>query len=694
MSSFPNTKNPTPSNNHSTGGIFFNFSIGTVGQVASNFLYISRSSAIDPSLPTFSSLLFYNFPTFIFHSDTNLLPQRFSHFFNYFEISLLLDSFLDRFAINKSALFAHFISPNLHSIFSRQFNIADLIFSHHSFLDSLSPLKSIFKPSLKSSFFPASDMQHDMQHAGQFNHINHISNRKISNNFGNNFDHINQNLANNKNHDCQKVDHSCSNLNHNLDQYCQNFNHNNNDLNHNSSCNVCNIEHQFDQKSKLSNHGFSLKSDNIIRHKSKQISQKSNLINSKSSSVSNQTNTKTGANLEQSNLKSEINLDNLEQILTPKSTHFDQQYLFNLLSLSPSKLKKFLIDNLPNSKSLRSHYRIKISFEDKIDTNLALTLAKEYMVKHFPDARFVAACHQNTDNTHIHVLLLATDIHGKKLHFSNSIYKKLDLGWAKIYAKQFGLDKLHQHLDKKQQTLDWKKDKMLGIDREQPQRVKHPSKSQPTFIQQPLHNKQLPLNQPTSQQLNLLDISKTLSNSHSLLSSQQNKQPQLQHNPQLNPSSEQNNQPQLQHDPQLNPSTVQHQNQPNKPSIQHQSLHIQLSTSTPSPSLPPNPSPKPNPQPHQLNQSVALDKQLASIVLKLQQMRQQQEHLSLQHPPQQLNQHQLQSLQPQQPQHQPQQQQHDYTYDHRENDFGLEHYHDSDDDFDYHDRDDDFDYER
>ncbi|MBI4851450.1 MAG: hypothetical protein HY819_06630, partial [Acidobacteria bacterium] len=79
------------STNNSTGGIFFNFSIGKVGQVASNFLYISRSSALDPSLPTFSSLLFYNFPTFIFHSNSNLLSQRFSHFFNYFELSLLLD---------------------------------------------------------------------------------------------------------------------------------------------------------------------------------------------------------------------------------------------------------------------------------------------------------------------------------------------------------------------------------------------------------------------------------------------------------------------------------------------------------------------------------------------------------------------------------------------------------------------------
>lgn len=224
MSSLPNTNNPSPSNNHSSGGIFFNFSIGTVGQVASNFLYISRSSAIDPSLPTFSSLLFYNFPTFIFHSDTNLLPQRFSHFFNYFEISLLLDSFLDRFSINKSALFAHFICPNLHSIFSRQSNIADLLFSHHSFLDSLSPLKSIFKPLLKSSFFPSSDTQHHMQHSGQFNHINHISNHKISNNFGNNFDQFNQNLTNNSVQDRQKLDHNCCNLNHNSDQHCHNIN--------------------------------------------------------------------------------------------------------------------------------------------------------------------------------------------------------------------------------------------------------------------------------------------------------------------------------------------------------------------------------------------------------------------------------------------------------------------------------------
>ena len=40
-------------------------------------------------------------------------------------------------------------------------------------------------------------------------------------------------------------------------------------------------------------------------------------------------------------------------------------------------------------------------------------------------------------------------------------------------------------LSKKQQTLDWKKHRALGIDYDQPERVKHPSKSLSNIIEQP-----------------------------------------------------------------------------------------------------------------------------------------------------------------------------------------------------------------
>ena len=109
-----------------------------------------------------------------------------------------------------------------------------------------------------------------------------------------------------------------------------------------------------------------------------------------------------------------------------------------------------------------------MSFEGKVSTEFALSLAKEYLTTNFPDAILMAACHQNTNHTHIHVLLLAVDIHDKKLHFSPFDYKKLDVGWAKIYAREFGIEKLQQHLDKKQKMFEWKRAKAFGLELDKP----------------------------------------------------------------------------------------------------------------------------------------------------------------------------------------------------------------------------------
>lgn len=310
--------------NFSTGGIFYRFSPGTLGQVGNYFLYISRPSALDPSIPLFDSLLFFNIPPPLFSKDFLVSRFRLAHFFQ------------------------------------------------------------LFEPSLSSPKKP-------------------------------------------------------SNLS--LDQLLNN----------------------------LSDH------------------------------------------LSDSNLS----------FFTPSTPH--QKHHLNKLFISSS----YVYASKTNSKS-RSHYVIKISFEAKVDTNFAINLAKEYLIAQFPNSRFTAAVHQNTHNTHIHVLLLATDIYGKKLSFSFKQFRNLDLGWAKIYARHFGIEKLQQHLDKKQQTLDWKKDKMMGIAHQQPQRVSLLSNSISNSIQQPTSSPQLPLNQHNSQTFNLLEIS---SKNHSLLSSEHDNSSHIQHNP-------------------------------------------------------------------------------------------------------------------------------------------------------------------
>ncbi|MFY9223001.1 MAG: hypothetical protein WAQ98_10040 [Blastocatellia bacterium] len=177
----------------------------------------------------------------------------------------------------------------------------------------------------------------------------------------------------------------------------------------------------------------------------------------------------------------EANLHNrssyLSALLAKYSTHFlNSPSLKTLLhkhtrSFYSSKLTKTSNNLSKKASSLRSHYRIKMSFEGKVPSQFAISLAKNYLNKQFPSAILFAACHQNTDHTHIHVLLFARDLDGKKLHFSNSNYKKLDIGWAKLYAKVFGEHKLEQHIQKKALSRAWKRDKAMGIERDKPYRV-------------------------------------------------------------------------------------------------------------------------------------------------------------------------------------------------------------------------------
>jgi predicted nuclease with TOPRIM domain len=64
----------------------------------------------------------------------------------------------------------------------------------------------------------------------------------------------------------------------------------------------------------------------------------------------------------------------------------------------------------------RTHYKAILSFEREIDTEQALEMADEYLDREFPDARAIAVVHQDTDNTHVHVHIQASDVHDEKLH--------------------------------------------------------------------------------------------------------------------------------------------------------------------------------------------------------------------------------------------------------------------------------------
>lgn len=104
----------------------------------------------------------------------------------------------------------------------------------------------------------------------------------------------------------------------------------------------------------------------------------------------------------------------------------------------------------------RTHYRLVLSFEEQVDTREARDLADDYLGRTFPDARALAAVHQDTEHTHVHVHLQARDVDDHKLHFDRHAYERLDEQWAEVYAREYGHEKLEEHLERKAATREWR----------------------------------------------------------------------------------------------------------------------------------------------------------------------------------------------------------------------------------------------
>ncbi len=119
----------------------------------------------------------------------------------------------------------------------------------------------------------------------------------------------------------------------------------------------------------------------------------------------------------------------------------------------------------------RTHYRIKLSFEGQVDTNKAREMAARYLRENFPKARAVVAIHQDTEHTHAHINVQARDIEGKKISLSRDDYTRLDERWGRVYASEFGEEKLQDHLAKKQETREYKRAKARGEQAERPARA-------------------------------------------------------------------------------------------------------------------------------------------------------------------------------------------------------------------------------
>lgn len=112
--------------------------------------------------------------------------------------------------------------------------------------------------------------------------------------------------------------------------------------------------------------------------------------------------------------------------------------------------------------SPQTHFRAIASCKGREETDRVLGMAREYLERRFPDARALAAVHQDRENTHVHLHIQTRDVDGRKLRFTREEWQNLDRDWALIYEREFGRGLAEEHELKKQETREYKRECALA----------------------------------------------------------------------------------------------------------------------------------------------------------------------------------------------------------------------------------------
>jgi hypothetical protein len=130
----------------------------------------------------------------------------------------------------------------------------------------------------------------------------------------------------------------------------------------------------------------------------------------------------------------------------------------NFISYAEAKLDEESVKVRRGGGNARTHYRVVLSFDRNESTNTAQELSQKWLKENFSDCRAASVVHQDTQHTHAHVWIEATKLNDKKLQLDNKKYRQLDESWAKIYAEKYGARYLTDHLAKKEQTKNYKRE--------------------------------------------------------------------------------------------------------------------------------------------------------------------------------------------------------------------------------------------
>lgn len=106
---------------------------------------------------------------------------------------------------------------------------------------------------------------------------------------------------------------------------------------------------------------------------------------------------------------------------------------------------------LAKDKKGRTHYRMILSYPDKVASATALDDAQKLLQRHLSDARAVIAIHQDTDNTHPHVWIDSRKTDGEKIHLNIHQLEAVSDGWTLLYDETYGTNYAPEYRAKKEE---------------------------------------------------------------------------------------------------------------------------------------------------------------------------------------------------------------------------------------------------
>lgn len=99
----------------------------------------------------------------------------------------------------------------------------------------------------------------------------------------------------------------------------------------------------------------------------------------------------------------------------------------------------------------RSYYRAIYSFHENTSDEKAIEMVNEHQGENFEKCSIINSLHRNAGHVHVHSIIFARQIDGKKLQLGWKSYREIDESWARIYGREFGEHLAREHLEKKEE---------------------------------------------------------------------------------------------------------------------------------------------------------------------------------------------------------------------------------------------------